>query len=213
MRYDLLVEDALRGVARKALEHVRDEGLPGEHHFYLTFRADDPGTGVSEALRARHPDEITIVLQHQYWDLVVDDGGFAVTLSFEGVPERLEVPWGALTAFNDPSVQFSLQFQHRRMEGGGPGGGGATGRPTARNAARRRIRGAAQGAGRRREDRHARFFPQEVARADLPAPARFPIIAAPGTRRRDNPSGEGDAKWRSTNFGNTRSAPVRWANG
>ncbi len=120
MRYDLLVEDALRGVARKALEHVRDEGLPGEHHFYLTFRADDPGTGVSEALRARHPDEITIVLQHQYWDLVVDDGGFAVTLSFEGVPERLEVPWGALTAFNDPSVQFSLQFQHRRMEGGGP---------------------------------------------------------------------------------------------
>ena len=120
MSYDRLVEDALRGVARKALERARDEGLPGEHHFYLSFRTDDPRTGISEALRARYPEEITIVLQHQYWDLVIDEAGFAVTLTFASVAERLEVPWGALTAFHDPSVQFGLQFQHRPAAAGDP---------------------------------------------------------------------------------------------
>ena len=120
MRYDLMLEDALRGVARRALERVRDEGLPGEHHFYLTFRTDDVRTGVSDTLRARYPQDITIVIQHQFWDLEIGDQGFAVTLSFSGMPERLEVPWGALTGFNDPSVQFGLQFEYRASKSGGP---------------------------------------------------------------------------------------------
>ena len=122
MHYDRMVEDALRTVARRALEHAARDGLPGEHHFYLTFRTDDPEVAISEALAGRYPDEMTIVLQHQYWALEVDDAGFGVTLTFASVPERLEVPWRALTAFHDPSVQFGLQFQYRAGEaqGGGP---------------------------------------------------------------------------------------------
>ena len=110
--YDVWAEEALREVAIRALESVAAKGLPGEHHFYLTFRTDHPGTSMPGHLKARYPEEITIVLQHQFEDLQVDRAAarFGVTLFFGGVPARLEVPFGALTMFHDPHVRFGLRF-------------------------------------------------------------------------------------------------------
>ena len=110
LRYDRLVEDALRSVVGRALSHVAKHGLPGDHHFYITFRTDHPGVTMPERLRERYPSEMTIVLQHQFWDLKVHDDGFAITLSFSDVPQRLTIPFDALVAFADPSVRFGLQF-------------------------------------------------------------------------------------------------------
>jgi hypothetical protein len=110
--YEAWAEEALREVAIRALESVIANGLPGEHHFYLTFRTDHPGTTVPGHLKARYPQEITIVLQHQFEDLQVDRAAqrFGVTLFFGGVPSRLVVPFGALTMFHDPHVRFGLRF-------------------------------------------------------------------------------------------------------
>jgi len=110
--YDIWAEEALREVAIRAIESAAADGLPGEHHFYLTFRTDHPGTSVPGHLKARYPQEITIVLQHQFEDLRVDRtaGRFEVTLFFGGVPSRLVVPFGALTMFHDPHVRFGLRF-------------------------------------------------------------------------------------------------------
>jgi hypothetical protein len=109
IRYDLLVQDALKGVVRKVLIDAK-EGLPGEHHFYISFQTDYPGVRLSNRLREKYPQEMTIVLQHQYWDLNVTEHTFEVGLSFSGVPERLLIPFEALTGFFDPSVQFGLKF-------------------------------------------------------------------------------------------------------
>src|SRR4051812_3994879 len=109
-RYDLLAQEALRGVVRRVLAEAAKSGLPGEHHFYLTFHTRAPGVAISPRLAAQHPQEMTIVLQHQFWDLAVGEEGFEVGLSFKGVPERLVVPFAAITGFFDPSVQFGLQF-------------------------------------------------------------------------------------------------------
>jgi hypothetical protein len=109
--YNAMMEDALRGVVREALARVAKAGLPGNHHFYITFRTDRPGVELAEYLRARYPEEMTIVLQHQFWGLEVGETAFSVSLSFNKVPERLTVPYGAVTAFADPSVQFGLQFR------------------------------------------------------------------------------------------------------
>lgn len=111
LRYDKMVEDALRGVVRDALIQTAESGLTGDHHFYITFRTRFPGVSVADHILVRHPDEMTIVLQHQFWDLDVDDQGFAVTLSFSGVSERLHIPFAAITGFADPSAKFGLQFQ------------------------------------------------------------------------------------------------------
>ncbi|MGQ0675006.1 MAG: SspB family protein [Rhodospirillales bacterium] len=111
LRYDVMVEAALRGVMRDALGHVVRHGLPGAHHFYLSFRTGHPGVQIDPSLKARFPEEMTIVLQHQFWDLKVEQDGFSVTLSFSNAPQRLAVPFAAVTAFNDPSVNFGLQFQ------------------------------------------------------------------------------------------------------
>ena len=110
--YDIWAEEALREVAIRALEHAAEHGLPGEHHYYLTFRTDHPGTTVPGHLKARYPQEITIVLQHQFEELTVDRDAarFGVTLFFGGVPSRLVVPFGALTMFHDPHVRFGLRF-------------------------------------------------------------------------------------------------------
>jgi hypothetical protein len=110
--YDAWAEEALREVAIRALEYAAANGLPGEHHFYLTFRTDHPGTSVPGHLKARYPQEITIVLQHQFEDLQVDRVAqrFVVTLFFGGVPARLVVPFGALVMFHDPQVRFGLRF-------------------------------------------------------------------------------------------------------
>jgi hypothetical protein len=109
IRYDLLVQDALKGVVRKVLIDARD-GLPGEHHFYITFRTDFPGVRLSNRLRERYPQEMMIVLQHQFWDLNVTEHTFEVGLSFSNIPERLLVPFDALVSFFDPSVDFALRF-------------------------------------------------------------------------------------------------------
>ncbi|CAA7622098.1 conserved hypothetical protein [Candidatus Terasakiella magnetica] len=111
LRYDKMVEDALRGVVRDALTLAATQGLPGDHHFYVTFRTHNPGVGLPTYVLARHPDEMTIVLQHQFWDLDVTDEGFSVTLSFSGKSERLVIPFSAVTGFADPSAKFGLQFQ------------------------------------------------------------------------------------------------------
>ncbi|WP_232630067.1 SspB family protein [Methylobacterium sp. Leaf118] len=110
IRYDLLVQDALRGVVRKVLTDAAREGLSGEHHFYVSFRTEAPGVRMSQRLREKYPQEMTIVLQHQFWDLGVTEHSFEVGLSFSGVPERLLIPFDALSGFFDPSVQFGLKF-------------------------------------------------------------------------------------------------------
>ncbi len=110
IRYDLLVQDALRGVVRKVLTDAARDGLMGDHHFYVSFRTEAPGVRMSQALREKYPQDMTIVLQHQFWDLSVNEHTFEVGLSFSGVPERLLVPFDALSGFFDPSVQFGLKF-------------------------------------------------------------------------------------------------------
>jgi len=110
LNYQLLTEDALRSVVRKALNIAAERGLNGQHHFYITFRTDYPGAELADHLRQKHAKEMTIVLQHQFWGLEVGDSHFAVTLSFNGQHERLVVPWASISAFVDPSVQFGLQF-------------------------------------------------------------------------------------------------------
>lgn len=111
--YDVWAARALRSVALDALEHAAREGLPGEHHFYISFRTDHPGTAVPGHLKAKYPREMTIVLQHRFWDLAVDRAAqrFTVGLSFNGVPALLSIPFGALTAFQDPHAQFGLRFE------------------------------------------------------------------------------------------------------
>lgn len=109
--YDRIVEDALRGVVREALKRAAAAGLPGEHHFYVTCRTGAPGVVVPPALRKRYPEEVTIVLQHQFWDLAVDRESFSVTLSFGGRKEHVEIPFDAITGFADPGVRFALRFE------------------------------------------------------------------------------------------------------
>jgi uncharacterized protein len=111
IRYDKMVETALRGVVREVLARTAASGLPGAHHFYITLKTAYPGVEVPDHLRADYPDEMTIVLEHQYWDLEVKEDRFSVTLSFKNRPERLVVPFESITAFADPAVKFGLQFQ------------------------------------------------------------------------------------------------------
>jgi uncharacterized protein len=111
MNYNEIVEQALKGVVRESLERVADDGLPGEHHFYISFLSGSPGVIMPDSLRTRYPEEITIVLQHEFWDLETTDIGFSVMLSFNNNREFLNVPWAAVTGFADPSVQFGLQFK------------------------------------------------------------------------------------------------------
>jgi hypothetical protein len=123
--YDALVDDALRSVVRRVLTQVAESGLPGSHHFYISFRSGDPGVELPEYLRAKYPEEMTIVLQHQYWDLILHDDSFEVTVSFNKQQERIKVPFAALSAFVDPSVRFGLQFDRRDKAGEKPEGGTA----------------------------------------------------------------------------------------
>ncbi len=122
LRYDRMVEDALRSVVRRALIEVAEHGLPGNHHFYITFRTDHKDAEIPAALSERYPGEMTIVLQHQFWGLEIDEHQFCVTLSFSDVPHRLVVPFAAVTAFADPSVRFGLQFDVESGETPGSGG-------------------------------------------------------------------------------------------
>jgi hypothetical protein len=110
IRYDILAQEALRGVMRKVLAEVARAGLPGNHHFFITFLTGAPGVRISSRLRERYPEQMTIVIQFQYWDLKVSDTGFEVGLSFSDIPEKLEIPFSAVRGFYDPSVNFELEF-------------------------------------------------------------------------------------------------------
>src|SRR6201986_3182211 len=110
IRYDVLARDALRGVLRHVLKEAAEHGLPGEHHFYITFLSTAEGVKISPRLLSQYPQEMTIILQHQFWDLVVTEDRFEVGLSFGGIPERLVVPFAAIKSFSDPSVEFGTQF-------------------------------------------------------------------------------------------------------
>jgi hypothetical protein len=110
IRYDILTQDALRSVVHTVLADVAAKGLPGEHHFFISIDTRADGVGLSPRLKAQYPKEMTVVLQHQFWDMVVTEDRFEVGLSFNGVPERLVVPFRAIKGFVDPSVQFGLQF-------------------------------------------------------------------------------------------------------
>ena len=116
-RYDKMVERALRGVVRQALDEVASEGLIDDHHFYITFLTEHAGVTLPQYLHDRYPGEMTIVLQHQFYDLEVNEEKFSVMLSFNNVPERLTIPLAAITIFADPSVNFALQFQPLTEEG------------------------------------------------------------------------------------------------
>lgn len=122
IRYDVLVQESLRGVVRKVLKEVAENGLPGNHHFYIAFDTGAPGVRISSRLREQYPTEMTVVLQHQFWELTVTEQSFEVGLSFGGVPERLLVPFAAIKGFFDPSVQFGLQFEPQTDEKQGEAG-------------------------------------------------------------------------------------------
>jgi hypothetical protein len=111
IRYDVLARDALRSVLRRVLTDAAEHGLPGEHHFFITFLSTAEGVKLSPRLLAQYPEEMTVILQHQFWDLVVTEDRFEVGLSFGGIPERLVVPFNSIKSFFDPSVQFGLQFE------------------------------------------------------------------------------------------------------
>lgn len=111
IRYDVLARDALRGVLRRVLTDAAANGLPGEHHFFITFISTAEGVKLSPRLLAQYPEEMTVILQHQFWDLIVTEDRFEVGLSFGGIPERLVVPFNSIKSFFDPSVQFGLQFE------------------------------------------------------------------------------------------------------
>ncbi len=111
IRYDILAQEALRTVVKKVLQEVSRTGLPGDHHFYITFDTQYSGVRMSSRMRDKYPEEMTIVVQHQFWDLEATDHGFSIGLSFDNVPEALSIPFAAVRGFFDPSVQFGLQFE------------------------------------------------------------------------------------------------------
>lgn len=112
--YPGLIDSAMRNVVREALIHVDKFGLPGDHHFFISFQTNYPGVSISPQLKSRYPEEITIVVQHQFWDLKITKAQFSIMLSFNNIPEKLVVPFDALTAFADPSIKFGLQFHGKK---------------------------------------------------------------------------------------------------
>lgn len=116
IRYEALVLDALRSVVRAVLQRVQKRGIPGDHHFFITFDTRAPGVGLSKRLKDQYPNEMTIVLQHQFWDLAVTEDRFEVRLSFNNIPERLVIPFGAVRIFQDPSVHFALALRPPEAE-------------------------------------------------------------------------------------------------
>ena len=145
MRYDLLAQDALRGVVRSALAQVAASGLPGEHHLFIALDTRHPEVQISDRLRQKYPEEITIVLQHQFWNLEVRETEFSVELTFDNVLEKLVVPYIAIKGFFDPAVQFGLQFEIKVPPETDAAEGEAAGEPPPAQAARKA--GAASGGG------------------------------------------------------------------
>ncbi len=175
IRYDILAQEALRGVMRKVLQEVQRTGLPGNHHFFITFLTGAPGVRVSSRLRERYPEQMTIVLQYQYWDLKVTDVGFEVGLSFSDVPEKLEVPFAAVRGFYDPSVNFELEFDVRTDE---PVTGEVTALPKPDNAKPQAVP-------------RAKAEPKASARKAEPAAEKAPKIAPVKPAPEDDAKGDG----------------------
>ncbi|WGF86470.1 SspB family protein [Marinivivus vitaminiproducens] len=142
--YGKLVENALRGVVKQVMQGVVEEGLPGDHHFYITFRTDHPAVDIAPSLRARYPGEMTIVLQHQFWDLTVDDDGFSVSLTFSGQPQTLRIGYEAIKLFADPGVEFGLQFTVPEPDEGEESGPGEPAETPAEQAAENAEEGGAE---------------------------------------------------------------------
>jgi len=185
IRYDLLVQEALRSVMRKVLGDAARDGMPGEHHFFITFRTDAPGVRISPRTKERFPEEITIILQHQFWDLSVSEFGFEVGLSFSNVPERLGVPWEAVTGFFDPSVEFGLKFELQEME---PEEGANDTEPTPRLSAVPAVKPAPRS---EKAPRGAGSEPLETPPTALPKPkATAKPEKAPGAAEKTPASGD-----------------------
>jgi hypothetical protein len=174
IRYDILAQDALRGVVHRVLVDAAKNGLPGEHHFYISFDTRADGVRLSPRMLAQYPEEMTVVLQHQFWDLIVTEEGFEVGVSFGGIPERLSVPFAAVKGFFDPSVQFGLQFEEI---------GDDAGEAEDANAPARKDCGAA-----RPPAEHKGVTPSMVA---VPTPAN-PDPAKASAEDTDKPSGGGE---------------------
>jgi hypothetical protein len=179
IRYDILTQDALRNVVRTVLEDAAGKGLPGEHHFYISFDTRAQGVRMSPRMLAQYPEEMTVVLQHQFWDLTVTDDGFEVGLSFGGVPERLAVPFAAIKGFFDPSVQFGLQFEEIGEEASTAEANAPESVPAA---------GAKAPARPPAEHKGGRAAPTFAA---VPAPANPPPAAANPGDGSDKPTGSG----------------------
>jgi hypothetical protein len=180
IRYDLLTQQALRSVVRNVLTDAAKKGLPGEHHFYISFDTRADGVRLSDRIKAQYPEQMTIILQHQFWDLEVDEDGFSVGLSFGGVPEKLQVPFEAIKGFFDPSVQFGLQFEEVAETDSQPAVGG----DAAKDVAKDRGKDGAKSTPRKK-------LPLAEAPNAPPAPA--PAAAATAATERpddpDKPSG------------------------
>jgi hypothetical protein len=180
IRYDILAQEALRGVVRTVLTDAAKNGLPGEHHFKITFATTAPGVRLSERMRKQYPEEMTIILQHQFWDLDVGDDEFEVGLSFGGVAERLVVPFEAVTAFFDPAVQFGFQFETLDAEGSGDAAAStdaAENAPGAETGAKSATKtGATSNAAGPRavESKKPGVVPVATAKAEAPPPAPSP---------------------------------------
>jgi hypothetical protein len=184
IRYDILAQEALRGLVRKVLAETAKNGLKGEHHFNISFATGAPGVRMPDRLREQYPDEMTIVLQYQFWDLKVGADAFEVGLSFGGVPERLTVPFEAVTSFVDPSVQFALQFQAVPEDGAD-----AARPPAARDGGDKVERAKPRP---RRPARHAApaAAPPATAASSPASPASLPAPAAASGDRPDKPGAE-----------------------
>src|SRR4051812_47767918 len=187
IRYDLLTQQALRAVVRRVLADVAKSGLPGEHHFYVTFDTRAPGVKLSARMREQYPEEMTIVLQHQFWDLAVSDTHIEVALSFNGVSEKLHVPFEAIKGFFDPSVQFGLQFEPQGEAAGA--GASAAEKPAAieEKAARPRRKPAAD------EEAPAAVGPAETAKPAKAPEKKSPVSLVPkeDAPEPDKPNGGG----------------------
>lgn len=193
IRYDLLTQQALRGVVRTVLADTAKKGLPGEHHFYISFETQAEGVRLSDRLRAQYPEDMTIILQHQFWDLAVTDAGFEVGMSFGGIPEKLYIPFAAVTGFFDPSVQFGLQFEEV-TEDQEPQGKPAQDKPTRDDAAKVTSTKTAAGKPAAIKDETAAPKPAQPSVPLTPTvtPIAPAAAAEPGDSKPDKPPGGGE---------------------
>src|SRR5215470_2144536 len=182
IRYDILTQEALRGVVRTVLTDAAKNGLPGEHHFYISFDTRADGVRLSPRMLSQYPEEMTVVLQHQFWDLVVTDDGFEVGLSFGGIPERLAVPFAAINGFLDPSVQFGLQFVEAEDAADEPQSGEK--QKEKENAPAGKDRGA------KRPPAEHKVAPPTIA--PVPVPANPESVATTSDTEPDKPAGGGE---------------------